>query len=299
MSLKPLRALCAIAQTGSFAAAGEQLGLTQAAVSQQIRQLEEQLSLQLFDKIGRNQVLNHDGRIVLARAEQILNQYEHLGQGLGNEGQFQGELLIGAVFSVQTGPLGPVLAELRDHYPQLKIKVMRGMSDELMRRIENSELDAALITEPLHGYTGTFEWHTLDEEPFYVVAHNSLSASNDAQLLQQQPFIRLDPRAFAGTMIDKELRKRGIGPNEIMELDSLQAGMVMVEQKLGVTIMPLGRHLQHYYGQRFTLIPFGDPVIYRNIGLYQRRQHSRKALVQVLMNEYSRYLNRAPVTAES
>ncbi|WP_315983555.1 LysR family transcriptional regulator [Aliamphritea spongicola] len=69
MSLKTLRTLTAIAQQGSFAAAGEKLGLTQAAVSIQVRQLEDELGARLFDRIGRNQVLNPDGRKVLERAE--------------------------------------------------------------------------------------------------------------------------------------------------------------------------------------------------------------------------------------
>ena len=72
MSIKTLRTLCTIVQQGSFAAAGDKLGLTQAAVSTQIRQLEEQLEVQLFDRIGRNQVLNHDGRLVLERAHEIV-----------------------------------------------------------------------------------------------------------------------------------------------------------------------------------------------------------------------------------
>lgn len=75
MSLKALKTLITIAQKGSFSAAGDQLGLTQAAVSIQIKGLEEELGIRLFDHIGRNQVLNHDGRIVLERAQHILERY--------------------------------------------------------------------------------------------------------------------------------------------------------------------------------------------------------------------------------
>ncbi|WP_027856315.1 LysR family transcriptional regulator [Marinobacterium jannaschii] len=299
MSLKALRALQAIDRHGSFAAAGEQLGLTQAAISQQVHQLEDQLGLRLFDKVGRSQVLNHDGRIVLERSEAILSAYSRLGEGLGDPTQFRGELMIGAVFSVQTGPLGPVLARLRDLYPQLKIKVFRGMSDELMRRVENSELDAVLITEPRQPFSDTFSWHTLDSEPFYVVAHRSLRAESDEQLLREQPFMRLDPKAFAGTMIDNELRRRGIIPNEIMELDSLQAATMMVEQQLGITVMPFGSTMYPYYSERFRVIPFGSPVIHRNLGVYQRREHSRRTLVRVLIEEYERYLAEPEQNPES
>lgn len=291
MSIKALRTLRAIVQQGSFAAAGDKLGLTQAAVSIQIRQLEEQLGVTLFDKVGRNQVLNHDGRLVLERGEQILDMYDQLGHGLGEEGQFKGELLIGAVFSVQTGALGPVLARLRDHYPQLKIKVMRGMSIDLAERVESGELDAALITEPQRKIAERFEWTTLESEPFYLVAHKEMPVKSDAEMIGTYPFIRLDPRAWAGTMIDNELRRRGITPDEMMELDSLQAALMMVEQKLGVTIMALGKHKAEYLRQTFSLVPFGDPVIHRNVGVYQRHGHSRKALVQALIDEHAALFN--------
>jgi len=182
------------------------------------------------------------------------------------------------------------MARLRDLYPQLKIKVFHGMSDELMLRVENSELDAVLITEPRDSFSETFSWHTLDTEPFYVVGHSSLSAENDEQLLRHHPFVRIDPKAFAGTMIENELRRRNIIPNEIMELDSFQAATMMVEQKLGVTVMPFGNTMYPYYSERFRVVPFGDPVIYRNLGVYQRREHSRHKLVSILIEEYQRYL---------
>ena len=287
MSLRALRTLIAIEQTGSFAAAGDRLGLTQAAISTQIRQLEAQLDTRLFDKIGRRQVLNHDGRLVLERAQRIMALYAQLGDGLGEAGQFQGELLVGAIFSVQTGLLGPVLAALRARYPQLKIKVFHGMSIDLAERVERGALDAAIITEPIHTVPAEFQWTTLEREPFYVIAPRDTPPGSDAELLARLPFIRLDPRAWAGSMIDNELRRRAIVPNEIMELDSLQAALMMVEQGLGATVMALGSRRAAELAGRFRLAPFGAPVISRNVGLYQRGEHSRRALVEVLIEAFA------------
>ena len=93
MSIKALRTLRAIIAHGSFSAAGDKIGLTQAAVSTQMKQLETELDTKLFEKIGRNLVLTRDGEKVMQRAEQILSMYDSLGDGLGQNGLYSGELL--------------------------------------------------------------------------------------------------------------------------------------------------------------------------------------------------------------
>lgn len=291
MSIKALRALIAIEQQGSFAAAADKLGLTQAAISQQIKQLETQLKTPLFEKVGRTMLLNHDGRIVLSRAVGIVAAYDGLADGIGSHGQFVGELRVGAVFSVQIGPLGAVLAELREAFPELSIQVYHGMSDELMARVESNELDAVLITEPLSGCGVGCWWTTLDVEPFYVVAPTCWHEPDSLSLLQNHPYIRFNPRAFAGALIDQELERAGVTTNEVMQLDSLQSATTMVEQRLGITIMPLGAALYDKYKTQFRLVPFGEPQLTRRVGCYQKREHSRSQLVDVLLKSYLRCLD--------
>lgn len=287
MSIKALKTLLCIAEQGSLAAAGERLGLTQAAVSQQVKALEQQLSAQLFDRVGRNLVFNPDGRKVLERAEQIVALYDVLDQGLAGREPYRGELLIGAIFSMQTGPLGPILNQLRQRYPELKIKLFRGMSIELAARVEAGELDAAFITEPQQAVAQGCSWTTLESEPFYVIAPASAKPTSDRELLERYPFIRLDPRALAGGLIEQELRRRQLIVNEMMELDSLQCSLNMVEQGLGVTVMAYGQHQADKLRQQFLLVPFGDPPIARNIGVYQRQNHQQLVLVEAMVEAFN------------
>jgi DNA-binding transcriptional LysR family regulator len=285
MSIKALKTLRAIIAHGSFSAAGDKIGLTQAAVSTQMKQLETELDTKLFEKIGRNLVLTRDGEKVMQRAEQILSMYDSLGDGLGQNGFYSGELLVGAVFSVQVGALGPALASIRRQYPKLSIKVFRGMSVDLAERVETGELDAVLITEPQRKIPTGFSWTTIEQEPFYVVAHKDTAETSDSDLLKKHPFIKLDARAWAGTMIDNELKRRNLITDTVMELDSLQASLIMVQEKLGVTVMALGEARANKLRAEFKLVPFGIPRLHRNMGLYQREHHSRKELVQVLLDE--------------
>uniref|UniRef100_UPI002B1D3274 LysR family transcriptional regulator n=2 Tax=Pseudomonas TaxID=286 RepID=UPI002B1D3274 len=100
--LRELKTFLAVVRHGSFAAAGLHVGLTPSAVSAQIRNLEQNLGLDLFDRNGRSALLNAAGRRALPLAEEILATYARMA-GAGDE--IQGELRIGAIASVQTGLL--------------------------------------------------------------------------------------------------------------------------------------------------------------------------------------------------
>ncbi|MBY4677943.1 LysR family transcriptional regulator [Marinobacterium arenosum] len=289
MSLRHLRTLVEVEQQGSFVAAADCLGLTQSAVSQQIRALEELLGVTLFDRSGRSPVLNSDGREACARARQLLQQYDNLSDGLGPAAGQRGSLAIGAIYTVQEGALAPVLAQMRGQFPQLVFKVFRGMSADLGRRVEEGELDAVIMTGPPQHLASHCEWQPLDSEPFYLIVPADSPQLSAGELLGTLPYIRFDRRAWAGTMIDTELRAQGIQLNELIQLDSLQAALRMVEHGLGVTIMPLNRKFITDVSARFRLLPFGEPQLTRQIGFYQRREHNRRQLTEPLLQAMQAY----------
>lgn len=289
MSIRNLRTLVAIFKQGSFAAAADQLCLTQSAISQQIRALEDDLGVKLFDRTGRSPQLNTDGHEACQRARVILQQYDAMAEGLGPAGELRGNLAVGAIYTVQITSLAPVLAELRCQYPELFVRVYRGMSADLVGRVEEGELDAVIVTGPPLKQSRECDWHTLSTERFYVISPIDYPEVDATELLQRYPFIRLDRRAWAGTLIDDELRAQGLAPHETIELDSLQAALSMVEHGLGVTIMPLDQTSVRDIAGQFRLTPFGRPTLSREIGLYQRRKHNRPQLTRLLLDGMKRF----------
>src|SRR6185369_4807502 len=103
MSLRNLQILTAVARKGSFAAAAEHLGLTQSAVSLQIKNLEEELGVQLFERTGRSPRLNSNGRLVVERAVEILAIYDGIRDELAPSRQMGGDHdSMSAIITVQT-----------------------------------------------------------------------------------------------------------------------------------------------------------------------------------------------------
>lgn len=285
MSLRSLRILTAIANKGTFAAAADLLGLTQSAVSLQIKSLEEELGVQLFERTGRSPRLNMNGRFAVERAREILLIYDELKARLCPSCGVQGVLTLGAVPTVITGSLPSVLGRLRTRYQDMHVKLVSGLSTELVRQVEEGDLDAALTTEPPYVVAPEYEWIPYDEEPFFVVAPKATGINDVTLLFERFPFVRFDKMAWAGAIVDRELMAQGIRPREVMEFDSLEAALALVEEGLGIAVVPLSKPRQDHGALHFTLTPFGSPQLSRRIGMYQKRQHPRQALTLAILEE--------------
>lgn len=288
MSLRALRTLVTIARKGSFAAAAEQLRLTQAAVSLQIKSLEEELQSELFNRDGHKPKLNASGRLAVARAEQIINLFDGLKTELNPGGAIEGELSLGAVHTVVTGPLPAVLARLKNEHEQLRIRLYCSLSAELAKRVEDDELDGALITEPVTQIPPTCQWQAYDTEKFYIVAPKGTPPLDERTVFGRFPFVRFDRTAWAGTLIDRYLIEHDIRPQEVMEFDTCEATLSLVEQGLGITIVPFSNKRVQWANDHFTLIPLGSPQLLRRVGLYQKRRHPRDRILNLVFEEMCR-----------
>lgn len=278
MDLRHLKTLIAIAENGSFAAAGDAIGLTQSAVSLHVKALEDVLDTKLFDRTTRPPRINARGRNLVNRAREIVEQCEALNEVVAGEA-LAGSLDIGSVPTLLSGVLPPALRVIRERHPDLRIRVSSGLSADLVSRVHKGEMDAAIVTEPSNLLTG-MSWHAVTEEPLVVIAPEGTVGETDRDLLQAAPFIRFQRFAWAGRLIDTHLKDRGIRVVTGMEIDSLEAVAAMVENGLGVSVVPdrAGPELS----SNVVKVPFGDPPICRVIGVVERRDNPKAHLIRGL-----------------
>lgn len=268
MSIRALRTLVVIARTGSFARAGEVVGLTQSAVSLQVKSLEEEFGARLFDRSRRRPTLTEAGQVVLEKAQEILAIYDQIEAAIGDEQSLTGRLKLGAIQTALSGILPEALAGLYQQHDRVRVHVVAGMSAELALQVAAGDLDAAITTEPVRPHPPNLSWRILYDERFWVVAPHGSAGSNLRSLLEQHPFIRFDSRAWAGRMIETELRRQKLNVREEMELDSQDAILRMVEKGLGVTVLPLGTALEDQLD--LPRLPFGTPQLLRRVVMLER-----------------------------
>ncbi|OUS39361.1 hypothetical protein A9R01_01740 ['Osedax' symbiont bacterium Rs2_46_30_T18] len=281
MSIKALNTLTVIAKCGSFASAAKALHLSQAAISIQIKNLEQELGCSLFDRSARSPVLNNNGHKIIARASTILDLYQSLSDDLNKSSDFAGVFTIGATRTAQQ-LLPSVIQQLIREHPKLQIKVIAGMTFALAEKVENGEIDAALIADINVRQAAHCQWNPYDSEPYFIVAPKHLNIDNQIELLKL-PFIRFDKGTYAGSVIDAQLLRQGIRVSEVMQLDSLEPALDMVSHDLGVTVIPCRSNQIESLQQKFLLLPFGDPPLNRQMGLYQKINNPRKKIAALVL----------------
>lgn len=280
MRLRQLKTFVTISDLGSFVAAADRLGMTQSAVSMQMKGLEEMFETLLFDRSLRPPKLTESGRLLVEQAREIVLLYEGLHHNLIVDGELAGLLRVGVVPGVSVNLLPQALDTLRRRHSRLRIKVDNGLSVGLLRRLGQGELDAAIITEPTR-LADDFDCRTIRDEPLMAVAHPDESGARDAELLAALPYVYFNRRSLIGRIIDDGLRVRHITVDDAMELDSMEAIMRMVSRGLGVAIVPRSAITEEFKDAVYQ-VPFGDPPLRRRVGLVKRTGDRHDATVDAL-----------------
>ncbi|MBX9589922.1 MAG: LysR family transcriptional regulator [Hyphomonadaceae bacterium] len=283
MSIRHLRTLLAIAERGSFAAAARAIHLTESAVSMQMRALEEELGLALFDRSKRPPALTEAGRALLPEAKALVGGYERLTRRKDESQPVEGHLRLGAVPSVITGILPGAIAAMRRKHPGIHVEIAMALSAELVQRVGRRRLDAAIVSE-LGKVPSGLVWSPFAREPLVLIAPSDAPDRPPGELLASYPFIRYTRQAWVGRLIHATMKRRRIRVVETMTLDTLEAVTAMVSHGLGVSIVPdRGRGVPFAFPVRTVALP--GPTVHRVVGLLRPDDHAKTLLSEALLAE--------------
>lgn len=282
MNLRHLETFVAIADSGSFAAAADRVGVTQSAVSMQMKALEDQLQAELFDRAVKPPSLNETGFALLPKMRILLRQADELRM-LAGRVELRGRLRIGTIPTTAATLVPQALQRLSEKAPSVQLRVESGLSSDLVRRVQNRSLDGAIVTETPRLERG-LSFIPILEEPLVLVAHDDISGQRVSQILRHRPFIRFNRRTGVGQVIDGALRRRRIAVQETMELDSIEAILAMVHRGLGVAIAPLSSVLS-FQDAALQHVALGTPNVTRRVGLIVNEKDEINPVLTALLEE--------------
>jgi DNA-binding transcriptional LysR family regulator len=240
VDLGQLEAFVEVAQHQSFSKAAEALFLTQPSVTARIQALERELGEPLFERDGRGVRLTDVGNSFLPYAQRVLKDLQEGRDALEGLRSLQiGALRLGSAFTVSTYVLPKLLKTYHERFPAVEISVKTGRSEEVLHLVLGDEVQAGLVRAVVHPDVETVQLYE-DEVVLVTNSQHPFAASGEARLedVGRQPLILFDEGSSYHDLVRGLFHQAGVVPWTAMELDSMEATKKMVEEGLGIAMLP-------------------------------------------------------------
>ncbi|AVU51769.1 LysR family transcriptional regulator [Enterobacter hormaechei] len=282
-----------VVQRGSFSAAADVMGISQPAVSLQIRQLEQFLQTRLIERTGRGIKATAAGEALRVHGERLELAVEETIRSVSAFNQeVSGTITLGTGATACIHLLPALLQQLREEYPLLRIGVTTGNTPDIVRAIEENRLDMGLVTLPASGRTLAI-MHAMEEEFVWIGAQ--VQPEEGEQFtpgsLYAQPLIAFESGSGTRTLIDGWFEARGLAVSPVMQLGSIEAIKRMVRAGLGYSIVPrmAVEHVDDREGLRVQSL---TPVLRRQLAIVMRQDKilskGMTVIIRLLQREHGR-----------
>ncbi len=241
VELHQLQCFIAVLEEGGFKRATARLGITQPALSYQIRRLEEELGVQVFHRGPGGITPTEAGRTLLEHAHQVIAVVSEAHQAVRElSGGVTGELRIGTIKCVGIYFLPQVLWEIRAKYPMVRPKLLYRDQDELLESLLARRLDVALVVDPPPDRR--LDHRSVFEEQISLVSgpgHPFYGRESvDSKELASVQFVSLSPQTSTGALIRAYLDRLGLHVVPSVSTDNVETVKRMVEEGMGVAFLP-------------------------------------------------------------
>jgi len=240
MDLKHLKAFLVVSHTRNFTRAAEQLNYAQSNVTTQIQQLEEELDVKLFDRIGKSICLTPEGEKLIPYASKMLSLSTDIGH-LYTDTKDSGRIVIGASESLSIYKLPYILNQYKQQFPDVDLFIKVIDTPDFIPALVNNEIDIALAIEPLvndKSITRVFEKKEpveLYALPSHPLAQQKKVCPND---LIDMPLILTGPDCCYRKLFERELLAHNIEPKIILATGSVPVIKMSTLSGLGACVLP-------------------------------------------------------------
>lgn len=287
MNLRDLQYIIAVAETHHFGQAAERCFVSQPTLSGQIKKLEEELGVAIFERTNRSVEITPVGETILAHARQIMEQADIIEQlARASQDPLAGPLRIGAIPTLSPYLTPLILLPLKKQHPQMKLVLSEELTDTLLERLRNHEIDAALLATEV-GESDLTSMPLFDEpfwiayprkHPFYTkdkITRKDLEGENLLLLAeghcladQAMEVCHLKERSAQGELAD-------------LRAASLETLLQLVGAGFGCTLVPaLAMRGSWTTGSGVVAQPLSLPGAHRRVSLVYRQSFPRRAALE-------------------
>jgi aminoethylphosphonate catabolism LysR family transcriptional regulator len=291
LGLVPLRVFDAITRAGSFTRAAERLAVTPPAVSLQIRNLERQYGVRLFERIGRRVRLTPAGEALRQYAQRIFALAEEAERALqGARGFMATRLRIAATPTTAGYHLGPFCKALRLRYPGLRLELSVQNSQRVRERLLELEDDLGMLGgEPGHPDLVLVPFA---RDPLVVIVAPdhpwARRRSIGLEALADQPLILREPGSNTREVVERRLRAVGVELGSTVEIASTEAIKRAVEAGTGVSVLAVAAVRRDVEAGHLRALRIRDPEAAVTLSLAYHRDRAESPLVRAVLDAVKR-----------
>jgi DNA-binding transcriptional LysR family regulator len=268
--LEHYRVFCKVAQNHSFSKAAQELFLSQPAVSQAVRQLEEQLGTQLFLRSSKRVELTAEGQLLYEYASSALGLLESAEQQLGGLQTLSvGQLRLGAGDITVRHLLLPCLEQFHQLYPQVHLSIYNRTSAGSLELLRAGRIDAAFVSLPIEDERIAVHWETPVQDIFVAgerFSHLRSRPISDREL-SALPLIMLEQKANSRSYVQRFFLRRGIDLKPEIELASYELMSELARINLGLSCLVRQFCQQELDDGKIFEVPLQNPIPERSIGM--------------------------------
>ena len=290
MDLQSLNIFIQVAELNSFTRAAEKLGYSQPTISFQIKQLEKELGVQLFDRVGHTVSLTEAGKSALHYAQSICQLSQEMVMG-DKKYDVNGIVRIAMAESLVNPLIATTFSDIKSKYPQLSINIMTGMTAELFDLLNHNEVDLICVLDSPVRDTSYIVVNEEEINVHIVVSKNNpLATKKNIKIddLLSQSFILTEKGMSYRRLFDEEMAKYKIEILPILEMSNPKSICNLVKEDLGISFLP--DFVTNKAVEEGTIVPLHvkglDIKIWKQL-LYHRDKwvnSQMKALIQHLSN---------------
>lgn len=282
ITLRQLEVFLAVASTQSTTKGADKIALSQSAVSSALSELENQLNVQLFERIGKRLILNENARMLLPKAQALLEQAQEL-EVLFQQGH--GTLRIGASTTIGNYLLPQIIARYQQRYPALTLELRVANSAEIAADVANLNVDIGFIEGTSHRLEIDSQiWRTDSMAIFCSPRHPLANKTVTADQLAKSTWILREPGSGTREVVEQHLLPHIHHFNVLMELGNSEAIKHAIHYSQAISCLSIAVIADQLESGRLALIHLNRiPLIQRPLYLIRHKQkHISKNLSMFL-----------------
>lgn len=294
MQIETFQLLADVVETTSFSEAAEKNGVTQSAVSQQIKAIEDKYGVVLVERGRKNFAVTAEGEIFLKAGREILEIYQNIQNELDLlQNSVSGTLKIATVYSIGFHELPPYLERFKQAYPQVEVEINYRRANQVYVDLQENRADLGLVAYPRNRKGIEVEPAWSDRLVVICPPGHRLAKRKSLRIkdLDEERFISFEPDLPTRKAIDAMFLEAGISVKEVVEFDNIETVKRGVEIESAISIVPSESVKNEVEAGVLKQVPLEGRKMWRPLGILRRRNKAitpaMREMIVVLQKEFS------------